>query len=124
MNGSSGSIRRYLPSNKDDGFKPVDRMVNVNPLKVSTMDRMVDENPQNAGRYNERLVIENSGKWNMGMKTSEQENRFGKIEMEMKPFRTRRNYDGTDEKKWYSEHPDHREKFGVDQWTSPDQKVH
>ena len=25
------------------------------------MNRMVDENPQNAGRYNERLVIENSG---------------------------------------------------------------
>ena len=24
----------------------------------------------------------------------------------------------------YSEHPDHREKFGVDQWTSPDQEVH
>ena len=124
MNGSSGSIRRYLPRHKGDGFKPMDRMVDVNPIKVSTMDRMVDENPQNAGKHNERLVIENSGKWNMGMKTSEHENRFGKIEMEMEPFRTRRNYDGIDEKKLYSEHPDHREKFGVDQWTSPDQEVH
>ena len=83
---------------------------------------MVDENPQNAGRYNERLVIESSGKWNIGMKTSKHENRFGKIEME--PFRTRRNYDGIDEKKWYSEHPDHREKFGVGQWTSLDQEIH
>ena len=91
MNGSSGSIRRYLPRHKGNGFKTMDRMVDVNPIKVSTMDRMVDENPQNTGRHNERLVIENSGKWNMGMKTSEHENRFGKIEMEMEPFRTRRN---------------------------------
>ena len=124
MDGSSGSSRRYLPRNKDHGFKPVNRIVDVNPIKVSDMDRMVDGKPQNAGRYNERLVIENNGKWNMGMETSEHENRFGKVEMEMEPFKTRRNYDGIDEGKWYSDHPDHRENFGVDEWTAPDQEVH
>ena len=35
----------------------------------------------------------------MGMKIAEHDNRFGKIEMEIEPFRTRRNYDGTDENK-------------------------
>ena len=99
MNGSGGSIRRYSPRNKDDEFKPVNRMVDVNPIKVSTIDRMVDEDPQNAGRYNERLAVENSGRSNMDMKTSGHENRFGKIEMEMEPVRRRRNYDGTDEEK-------------------------
>ena len=75
----------------------MNRIVDMNPIKVSVMDRMVDENPRNAGGYNEGLVIENSRKWNMGMKTSEHENRLGKIEMEMESFRTKRNYDGNDE---------------------------
>ena len=73
---------------KDDGFKPVNRMVDVITIKVSTMDRMVYEKAQNAERCNERLVIKISGKWNMGMKTSEHENRFGNIGMEVGPFRT------------------------------------
>ena len=33
MNDSSGSIRRYLPRHKGDGFKPMDRVVDVNPIK-------------------------------------------------------------------------------------------